>query len=158
MTESRRIFTVPSIFFAVALALGSPGCSASVEEEDDRAIKAIEALGGKVVRDENVPGRPVTSVEFAKVTDAGLKQVARLKRVTSITLAGTEVSDAGLKELAGLRRLRSLDLTGTPVTDAGLTELKAVKNLHRLIVTDTKTTDAGVAELEKALPDCMIQR
>ena len=74
MTRCCRVF-----FVAAALALSLPGCSQPAEEEDEQAIKAVEELGGKVGRDENVPGRPATSVEFTKVSDSGLKQLARLE-------------------------------------------------------------------------------
>ena len=36
---------------------------------------------------------------FSKVTDAGLKELARLKQLQSLWLGGTKVTDAGLKEL-----------------------------------------------------------
>jgi hypothetical protein len=39
-------------------------------------------------------------------------------------LVGTRVTDAGLKELARLKRLQALDLGRTKVTDAGLKELR----------------------------------
>lgn len=39
-------------------------------------------------------------------------------------LTGTQVTDAGLKELAGLKSLHTLTLNSTQVTDAGVTELQ----------------------------------
>ncbi len=146
------------IFLVAALLSVASGCHPPVAPENEQAIVAIEGLGGSVVRNDNIPGRPVTSVEFPKATDAALKEVAGLKRLNSLKLAGTEVTDAGLKDLASLERLASLDLTDTKVTDAGLRELAAIKNLTRLIITGTATTDSGVADLQKALPYCHIQR
>ena len=67
------------------------------------------------------------------MTDAGLKELADLKNLTTLNLAGTQVTDAGLKELTGLKNLSELDLSGV-----------------------AKVTRDGVAELRKALPKCEI--
>ena len=66
------------------------------------------------------------------------------------------MTDAGLKELAKVTNLSSLDLTGTTVTDAGLKELANLKNLSSLKLFHTNVTDAGVRELKKVLPTCDI--
>jgi hypothetical protein len=58
------------------------------------------------------------------VTDAGLKEVARLKNLQELSLYATRVTDMGLKELAGLTNLRALDLSKAKVTGAGLKELR----------------------------------
>ncbi len=44
------------------------------------------------------------------MTDAGLKELAGLKSLQLLYLAGTQVTDAGLKELAGLKSLQMLYL------------------------------------------------
>lgn len=68
------------------------------------------------------------------------------------------MSDVGLKEIARLKNLTSLGLGGTKVTDVGLKELATLNNLTTLDLSNTKVTDAGVKELQKALPDCKISR
>ncbi len=68
------------------------------------------------------------------------------------------MTDAGLKELAPLKNLTTLNLGGTKVTDDGLKELAALKNLSELYLLGTKVTDDGVKELQKALPKCKIDR
>jgi DNA-binding PadR family transcriptional regulator len=75
-----------------------------------------------------------------KITDAGLKEVAKLQQLTWLDLRNanegtTQITDAGLKELAKLQQLTKLDLSGCE-----------------------QITDAGVAELQKALPKCEINR
>ena len=157
MRKKNQIVSVIGAFLTISLALLLAGCQAPVES-DTNAEKALEALGAKIVRDDNAPGKPITQVQLANATDANLKEVAGLKNLRSLDLAGTKVTDAGLKELAGLKSLSSLNLVGTPVTDAGLKELAALKNLHILNVNETQVTDAGEAELRKALPYCQIQR
>ena len=157
MSQRHRIVATNSMFLAFLLALLFTGCGAPADE-GTQAVDAIVALGGKIVRDDSMPGKPVISVEFTKVTDAGLKEVAGLKRLLTLNLANTQVTDAGLKELAGLQRLATLNLANTQVTDAGIKELAAVKNLHRLDLTGTQVTEEGAAELRKSLRYCDIVR
>ena len=81
---------------------------------------------------------------------------ADLESVTNLFMVGTQTSDAGLKELVKLKNLTELDLRGTQITDAGLKEVAKLENLTVLDLTETEITDAGAAELEKALPKCKI--
>jgi hypothetical protein len=67
------------------------------------------------------------------------------------------VTDAGLKELARLKSLKELSLFKTHVTDAGLKELAGLMSLQFLDLRKTKVTDAGLRELHKALPECEIR-
>ena len=111
--------------------------SGAARADEASAVKAVEKLGGKVTRDDKLPGKPVTGV----------------------SLFTTAVTDAGLKELKDLKQLTTLDLDGTKVTDAGLKELKDLKQLTSLNLMNTEqVTDDGVADLQKALPGCKISR
>ena len=110
--------------------------SGAARADEASAVKAVENLGGKVTRDDKLPGKPVIGVHLHEIG----------------------VTDAALKELADLKQLTWLSLAGTRVTDAGLKELKDLKQLTRLNLADTKVTDDGVAELQKALPGCKITR
>ena len=78
------------------------------------------------------------------MTDAGLKELARLKNLTTLGLVGTQVTDVGLKELGTLKNLTRLSLAARTVTDAGLKELARLKNLTTLDLGYTKVTDAGL--------------
>src|SRR5439155_954434 len=86
---------------------------------------------------------------------------AKLPEVTvpfGLELNRSDVTDAGLKNLAGLGKLSMLGLRGARgVTDAGLKELSGLKNLAALHLRGTRLTDAGVAWLRKALPACEIR-
>jgi internalin A len=117
------------------LVLGSSG-ACRADEAEDKAVAFVEALKGDVIRDEKLPGKPVIAVNlnFSKVTDAGLKELAPFKNLTTLSL--------------GL---------ATKVTDAGLKELAQFKNLTKLALGGTKVTDAGVKELQTALPKCEIR-
>src|SRR5204862_7026548 len=94
--------------------------------DEASAVKAVENRGGKVTRDDKLPGKPVIGVNLygANVTGAGLKELKDLNQLTSLDLHQTQVTDAGLKELKDLKQLTSLNLWGTGVTGAGLKELK----------------------------------
>ncbi|HKB38219.1 MAG TPA: hypothetical protein VKD72_17355, partial [Gemmataceae bacterium] len=127
------------------LALAVVGCSGKSEPEkneqlgvkdEQSAVKMVEKLGGKVMRDDKRPGKPVVAVDLYE----------------------TKVTDAGLKELKELKNLRTLNLGGTGITDAGLKKLKEFKSLQGLNLMDTKVTDAGVKELMAALPELQVFR
>jgi len=79
-----------------------------------------------------------------------------LAKVTSLDLIGTKITDVGLKEVAKLPQLTHLWLDATQITDVGLKELAKLQKLERLDLVATKATKAGVAELQKALPKCRI--
>ena len=181
MSKKNCIMSACGRLLAIASTLLLTGCR-SASDENTNAEKAIETLGGRVVRSPNAQGTPIISLDLhsTKVTDAGLKELAGLKSLQVLNLAGTQVTDAGLKELADLKNLQILDLNLTKVTDAGLKELAGLKSLQTLNlnytqVTDaglkelaglkslrslglagTKVTDAGVVELRKALSKCRI--
>src|SRR5947209_13191588 len=101
----------------VALLILSSGAARADEAS---AVKAVEKLGGKVTRDDKLPGKPVIEVNLAgsKVTDGGLKELKDLKHLTSLNLGWAKVTDVGLKELKELKQLTSLSITYTSVTDA----------------------------------------
>jgi internalin A len=156
---------------------GASQAATPPDDAEDQAVKAVEKLGGQVVRDPNDPAKPIVEVnlngaavtdaelkELAAlkalkgvqtlylvnhhgVTDAGVKSLAGLKGLTRLNLDGTTVTDAGLKELADLKGLKELNLVGTQVTDAGLKELARLKGLKELNLFGTKVTDAGLKEL-----------
>jgi hypothetical protein len=74
--------------------------------------------------------------------------------VRSFDLHGTRVTGKGLKELAGLEQLRSLSLPDSAVQDGGLKELVALmqrlKNLRTLDLPGPAVTDVSLASLREA--------
>ncbi len=82
-----------------------------------------------------------------KVTDAGLKELARTKSLQTLSFTGTQLTGANLKALAGLKNLQDLNLSGTQVTDEGLQELAGLKSLRWLYLVDTQVTDVGLKHL-----------
>ncbi len=94
------------------------------------------------------PGAPFgLCLNSTKMTDVGLKELAGLKSLQALYLAGTQVTDAGLKELAGRKSLQTLDVRWTKVTDAGLKELAGLQSLQRLYLNHCHVTGAGLKDL-----------
>ena len=168
----RRYIGVLVVCAASALLVAAEDRSA----DEQKAIDAVTKMGGKITVDEHAPGKPVVGVKlgrmpvmgaglkasriwlgdptrvvlgFTGVTDAGLKELAALKRLQELNLScAAQVTDAGLKELAALKSLQSLNLGGTEVTDAGLKELAGLEEpADRWTSASTKVTDAGLKEL-----------
>jgi len=94
------------------------------------------------------------NLESTKITDAGLKEVAKLQNLTELYLHNTKITDAGLKEVAKLQNLTMLALNDTKITDACIKDLAKLHNLTILILGESKITEEGAAELRKALPKC----
>jgi hypothetical protein len=83
-----------------------------VTRPDPEVIQALEAMGGRVSCEEGADGRTAVVVDFSwsQLQDEGLKKVVALGEIESLDLTRTEVTDLGLKELAKLKRLRKLAL------------------------------------------------
>jgi hypothetical protein len=133
--------------------------SAGADEAEDRAIAAIEKLGGKVTRDPKKAGSPVIAVDLRsrKVTDKDLESLQGLKAVESLVLSNNRITDAGLAHLKGLRTLRSLKLDFTGITDKGLEHLKSLQQLEYLHIGYTQVKKEARAKLQEALPKLKIQ-
>lgn len=105
--------------------------------------RSLVATDGLVLRTASAPSR---------CDDAALARLAPVSAfIVEAELARTKVTDAGLKTLAKWENLRRLDLTRTAVTTAGLTALTPLNRLEGINLTDTAIDDAGVSAL-KSLP------
>ena len=96
---------------------------------------------------------------FSKIDDAGLKElVIKLPNMTYLSFwRARAISDAGLKELVKLKKITRINLKGTQITDAGLPELAKITQLKEIDLENTKgVTEAGIAALQQALPNCKI--
>jgi hypothetical protein len=81
------------------------------------------------------------------VTDAGLRHLARLPRLRSLTLAGCPIGDAGLEALRHAESLEQLNLAWTQVTDAGIAELAGCGALRKVDLSGTRTGDGAIGAL-----------
>ena len=90
------------LLVGTALVLIAPRVSqVRADEAEERAVRAIEKLGGKVTRDERQRGRLVVAVELSgqDVTDATLQELAPLKQLRSVEPFEAKVTNAYFKEL-----------------------------------------------------------
>ena len=62
------------------------------------------------------------------------------------------MTDAALREVARLPHLNYLELVDVPITDDGIRHLKSCSTLTTLMLQKTKVTSAGVTEMRKSLP------
>jgi internalin A len=87
--------------FALGGLLLNSSAPARADDAEDKAVKFVERLGGKVIRDGKQPGKPVIGVDLigTMMTDAGLKELATLTNLTVLHLGGTKATDAEVKEL-----------------------------------------------------------
>ncbi len=96
-----------------------------------------------------------------RATDVGLGHLKGLTNLTYLAMGYhggiTDISDAGLANLAGMKKLETLIIVNAAVTDAGLEQVKKLTNLKRVALAKTNVTEAGVASLKAALPNCNIE-
>ena len=96
-------------------------------------------------------------LQDTKITDTGLKEVAKLKQLTSLNLYCSEISssqitDAGLMEVGTLTNLTMLNLDGQKkITDKGLKELAKLTKLRELHLRRTRVSFTAVEKLQEAL-------
>jgi len=68
------------------------------------------------------------------------------------------IDDDGLRFVAELTELESLTLTYTDISDDGLVHLRGLTKLRQLNLQETLVTDNGITTLQQSLPDCKIIR
>ena len=86
--------------------------------DEFKAISKVELLGGKVRREDNLPGRPVMEVIFQgsqsdKLNDKYLHVLKAFSSLTTLNLGGTRISDVGLNQIGELKSLRMVILSNT---------------------------------------------
>lgn len=114
---------------------------------EERAIRAIAALGGEATR---YHGGDVTWVHLsdAKDADAAIALVHAFRNLDHLDLSNSNVTDAGLAKLNGNPSLTYLQLSNTAITDVGLSSLTRLPHLLRLDLDGTKVTDTGIGNLQ----------
>lgn len=151
--------------FCLALLVGV--APAAAEDLDEYEIeRTISRLGGKVLRDPGLPGRPITSVEIVRhelMTDEGLRDLGRLEHLRVLDLSGerhglldsiivrrryARVTDAAVDAVASLSDLRSLSLSAD-LTDAQLNRLTMLDQLEDLALHSSTVSPSGLSELRR---------
>jgi hypothetical protein len=93
-----------------------------------------------------------------RVTDAGLKHLRGLSRLSELSLGGLadpsgltslgSITDTGLDQVAQLSGLRELTLDHTAITDAGLARLRPSSELADLTLRENHLRGSGLAHLK----------
>jgi hypothetical protein len=88
-----------------------------------------------------------------QVNDKNLAYVGKMTGLEELIIfPGRGITDAGLAQLAGLKKLRILLLTNSDVTDRGLDVLRALPSLRELSIEGKEITKGGRDRLKQALP------
>jgi Leucine-rich repeat (LRR) protein len=141
----------------------------------ETALQVVQNAGGRVIREGNLPDRPVVGVDLRSssigdrdldvmkdfpalkslnlgstdITDAGLRALRNLRGLETLGLGATlRITDGGIEYISGLSRLRELDLTFAPITDEGLSHIKKLASLEALLISGTAVTDSGLKYIE----------
>ena len=73
-----------------------------------------------------------------------------------LSLGHPNQTDLFAKNLAELKQLKRLSLAGSSLSDVGIQHLAGLTNLESLDLRRTKASAAGIAELQQALPKCQV--
>ena len=91
-----------------------------------------------------------------KITDASLKEIAKLKNLNKLHLEHTGITDAGIANLKNLPYLEYINLVDTKVSDAGLKDISSIKGLRSVYVWKSAVTDSAVSQVSKLNPKLLI--
>jgi hypothetical protein len=154
---SVRCLTIFLVFLLVGVARGQ-------ESTESAGVKAVEARGGVLLRDEKSPDRPVIAVRFPDDLGVGVLQTGRFSdeslrileafpKLAAIdfqntAVSGTHTRDNGLRLLKSFAALRSLGLRRTRIDDDGLSEIKDLQQLTSLDLSGSGISDRGMEQLD----------
>ena len=83
-----------------------------------------------------------------RITDAGVKHLARLKHLKSLQLLRVpDLTDAALGLFAGLAELEALTLSASSIQGTGFDQLIHLKKLNMLVTANSPITDTGLASI-----------
>lgn len=126
----------------------------AASETTDAVEDQIKAVGGRVVRDDSSPARPIIEVmiQSARLTDetlASLQEPLRgLPHLRRLTLMSDHMTDEGLRTVAAIPQLRELRFN-CHITGCGVPALKALPDLTSLeFVCTAELTDVALENLK----------
>lgn len=67
------------------------------------------------------------------------------------------ITDAGLKNIARMKELEHVMVCGAPITDVGLMHLASLPSLELVRLRNTSVTPKGIEQLKRALPSCKVE-
>ena len=151
------IWSVALLAFTLRMTSAEGQGKEQPAESEQKAIQAIEAVGGTVREIAQNDDRLEVAYprEFsipiegqAPLTDEHLAILKDLPKIVHLRLGSTSVTDQGLSHLEGLPNLTRLHLEKTKITDVGLKHLGNLKNLTYLNLYATEISDTGLLHLK----------
>jgi hypothetical protein len=103
------------LLLPIITAILAPVVIALDESSEASAIQKIKLLGGNVEREETLPDRPVIGIVFYpenRLNEKYLRLFTTFTSLNSFDLRGIELTDAGMKELMELKKLTKLYVSG----------------------------------------------
>ncbi len=88
----------------------------------------------------------------ARVTDAGIARLGKLKHLKRVILAGLPITDAGAATLASLPELEFAQLSNTQISNAGMVKFKDLKHLKQLYLNNTLADQGAAMALQAERP------
>src|SRR5258705_8616749 len=131
----------------IALLVAMPLPLVAQDAEAD-AVKLLEEKTAVVHRQKSKPYAVQTVSLFnADITDLHGTLLSTFPSLEHVLLDNTKVGDATMLELAKCRKLKTLTARNTQVTDAGMKGIGAMKTLQMLDLRGTQISDTGLKEL-----------
>jgi hypothetical protein len=127
------------------VAIESPALAVNIYNKEVYTAKTLEELSE--VKTQIV----FLNLNEMPVKDLDLKSVSQFENLWKLHLNFTDITGEGLKELASLKHLKSLSLSGTKVNFQDLQEqIPSFKSLNKIAVWNTALTDAEILQLQEA--------
>jgi len=125
------------------IALESPAVSVTFYNAQEYSQKALDEL--LAIKDN------IVQLELSRmpVKDEALSTIAQFSNLEKLNLNFTGISGAGLDKLQGLKKLHTLSLAGTPVKKDQLAPLEKIGSLKRVVIWNTGLTVAELEDLKK---------
>lgn len=127
------------------ISKGSPALAVNLYNKDTYTSQALNEL--------SAVKKQIISLELNKlpVKDADLQYIGRFENLRKLNLNFTDITGKGLKELAQLKHLQSLSLSGTKVNYPDLQQQIGVfKSLNTLTVWNTEIKESEIKQLQKS--------
>ena len=101
---------------------------------------------------EKMPNLQILSLlSCSRVTDKGLRQIASLPHLKTLSLDRTAITDRGIRHILPLKHLEWLNVSGTAVTASGLATLVQLSKLPAIDATEIAFTAAEKEMLRRVL-------
>jgi len=143
--DPKLIKTLNNNYRAVyQVAAGSPALAVNIYNQKTYSSKVLTELNGIK--------KQVVSLDLNKmpVKDADLKTIAQFENLRTLNLNFTDVTGATLKDLAALKYLTALSLAGAHLNPRGAAQINQLKSLKKIALWDTGLADADIQALQKA--------